>query len=98
VPPELTVKSARLRGGRYGRVPFELSKISTVTLQITRGARTVEARPFGAVGYGKRTFGWQVPKRKGTYTVTLTARDLAGNATSDTTTVRVLKPKKKKRP
>jgi len=98
VPPELEVKTARLRGGRYGRVPFELSQISTVTLQISRGARTVEARPFGAVGYGKRTFGWQVPRRAGTYTVTLTARDLAGNATSDTTTVRVLKPKKKKRP
>jgi hypothetical protein len=98
VPPELKVKSKTLRGGRYGRVPFELSKISTVTLQITRGARTVEARPFGSVGYGKRTFGWEVPRRAGTYTVTLTARDLAGNATSDTTTVRVLKPKKKKRP
>jgi hypothetical protein len=98
VPPELEVKSKRLRGGRYGRVPFELSKISTVTLQIARGARTVEARPFGAVGYGKRTFGWQVPKRPGTYTVTLTARDLAGNATSDTTTVRVLKPKNNTRP
>jgi hypothetical protein len=98
IAPELTVHSKRLRGGRYGRVRFELSKISTVTLQITRGARTVEARPFGAVGYGKRSFGWQVPRRAGTYTVVLGARDLAGNPTSATTTVRVLKPKKKKRP
>jgi hypothetical protein len=95
VPPELTLHSGRLRGGRYGRVRFDLSKISTVSLQITRGARTVEARPFGAVGYGKRTFGWQVPRRAGTYSVALTARDLAGNATSAATTVRVLKPKKK---
>jgi hypothetical protein len=98
VPPELQVKSRRLRGGRYGRVAFELSKISTVTLRITRGAKTVEARPFGAVGYGRRTFGWQVPRRAGTYTVLLTARDLAGNPTSDETTVRVLKPKRRKRP
>jgi hypothetical protein len=98
VAPELTVHTARLRGGKYGRVRFDLSKISTVSLQITRGARTVEARPFGAVGYGKRTFGWQVPRKAGTYTVVLTARDLAGNPTSDTTTVRVLKPKKKQRP
>jgi hypothetical protein len=30
--------------------------------------------------------------------VVLRATDLAGNAASDTTTVRVLKPKKKKRP
>jgi hypothetical protein len=98
VAPQLTLHSARLRGGKAGRVRFDLSKISTVSLQITRGARTVEARPFGAVGYGKRSFGWQVPRRAGTYTVALTARDLAGNATSAATTVRVLKPKKKKRP
>jgi hypothetical protein len=98
VPPELALSPRRLRGGRYGRVRFELSKISTVTLRIARGARTVEARPFGAVGYGKRTFGWQVPRRAGKYTVLLTARDLAGNSTSATTTVRVLKPKRRKRP
>src|SRR3954462_11971064 len=98
VAPDLTLHTARLRGGTYGRVKFELSKVSTVTLQIARGSRTVETRPFGAVGYGKRSFGWQVPRKAGTYTVVLTARDLAGNATSATTTVRVLKPKKKKRP
>ena len=98
VPPQLEVISRRLRGGRYGRIGFTLSKISTLTLQITRGARTVEARPFGAVGRGKRTFGWEVPRRAGKYTVLLTARDLAGNATSDTTTVTVLKPRRHKRP
>ena len=98
VPPEITVEPRRLRGGRYGRVKFELSKISNVTLRISRGARTVEARPFGAVGYGDRTFGWQVPRKPGKYTVVLTARDLAGNAASDTTEVTVLKPKKKNRP
>lgn len=98
VAPILTVHKARLRGGTYGRVKFKLSKVSTVSLQITRAARTVETRSFGSVGYGKRSFGWQVPRKAGTYTVVLTARDLAGNGTSDTTTVRVLKPKKKKRP
>jgi hypothetical protein len=98
VAPKVTLYSKRLRGGRYGRVRFDLSKVSTVTLQITRGARTVEARPFGSVGYGKRTFGWQVPRRAGTYTVVLRATDLAGNPASASTTVRVLKPKKKKRP
>jgi hypothetical protein len=98
VPPQITVHPKRLRGGRYGRVRFDLSKVSSVTLQITRGARTVEARPFGAVGYGKRTFGWKVPRRAGTYTVVLSATDLAGNTAGDTTTVRVVAPKKKKRP
>jgi hypothetical protein len=96
VAPILTVQSKTLRGGKYGRVPFELSKISDVTLRITRNGKLVESRPFGAVGYGKRTFGWQVPRRRGTYDVELLATDLAGNATSGATTVRVLKPKKHK--
>jgi D-glucuronyl C5-epimerase-like protein len=98
VPPVLTVHSKTLRGGKPGRVGFELSKISSVTLTITRNGKVVESRPFGAVGYGKRTFGWDVPRRRGTYDVSLAATDLAGNSTSDATTVRVLKPKKKKRP
>jgi D-glucuronyl C5-epimerase-like protein len=98
VPPVLELAPKRLRGGKYGRVPFELSKISTISLQISRGARTVETRPFGAVGYGKRTFGWQVPRKPGKYEVVLTARDLAGNITADSTTVTVLKPKRHKRP
>jgi hypothetical protein len=97
VPPVLSVHSRTLRGGRYGRVRFELSKISSVRLTITRAGRIVESRPFGAVGYGRRTFGWQVPRRRGTYDVQLAATDLAGNSTSAATTVRVLKPKKKKR-
>jgi hypothetical protein len=96
VPPILTVHSTTLRGGKPGRVRFELSKISNVTLTITRNGKVVESRPFGAVGYGKRTFGWQVPRKRGTYDVALAATDLAGNATSDATTVRVLKPKKRR--
>jgi len=93
-PPRVTVHPGRLRGGRYGRVRFDLSKISTVTLRITRGAHTVEARPFGAVGYGARSFGWAVPRRAGRYTVVLEARDLAGNVATDSATVRVLKPRR----
>jgi hypothetical protein len=97
VPPVLTVHSKTLRGGRYGRVRFELSKISDVTLTITRNGKVVESRPFGAKGSSRPTFGWHVPRRKGTYDVQLRATDLAGNSSDDATTVRVLKPKKKKR-
>ncbi|MGH2949504.1 MAG: D-glucuronyl C5-epimerase family protein, partial [Solirubrobacteraceae bacterium] len=93
-PPEITVRGRRLRGGRPGRVRFELSKISSVSLRITRGDSVVEARPFGNVGYGERSFGWDVPRRRGEYEVELTATDLAGNTASDVATVRVLKPKR----
>jgi hypothetical protein len=97
-PPAILVKPKRLRGGKPGRVAFELSKISNVTLKITRGSKVVEARPFGVVGYGKRTFGWDVPRRRGDYTVQLDVRDLAGNPASAQAVVTVLKPKRKKRP
>jgi hypothetical protein len=88
------VRPRRLRGGRPGRVRFELSKISNVTLRITRGDSLVESRPFGVVGYGKRTFGWDVPRRRGRYIVELAVRDLAGNTASTTATVEVLRPKR----
>jgi hypothetical protein len=93
-PPLVEVKPRRLRGGRPGRVRFELSKISNVTLKITRGERVVESRPFGVVGYGKRTFGWDVPRRRGDYTVQLDVRDLAGNGATAQAVVTVLKPRR----
>jgi hypothetical protein len=95
--PTIEIAPKRLRGGKPGRVAFELSKISNVTLKITRGSKVVESRPFGSVGYGKRTFGWDVPRRRGDYTVQLDVRDLAGNAASAQAVVTVLKPKRKKR-
>jgi hypothetical protein len=97
-PPVLEVEPARLRGGKPGRVGFELSKISSLNLRILRGSTVVEARPFGVIGYGKRTFGWDVPRRRGAYTVELTARDLVGNPATARAVVEVLKPKRKKRP
>ncbi|MGZ8649130.1 MAG: D-glucuronyl C5-epimerase family protein [Solirubrobacteraceae bacterium] len=94
-PPAIAVWQARLRGGDPGRVRFRLSKISSVTLSISRGARVVETRAFGTVAHGTRSFGWAVPRRKGRYTVTLTARDLAGNVGSGSATAIVLKPKRR---
>jgi hypothetical protein len=94
-PPAVAVWRARLRGGRPGRVRFRLSKISTMSLAIYRGTRLVEERSFGTVARGTRSFGWAVPRRKGTYTVTLTARDLAGNVGSGSATATVLKPRRR---
>ena len=74
---------------------FRLSKISTVSLAIYRGTRLVESRSFGTVARGTRSFGWAVPRRKGKYTVTLTARDLAGNVGSGSATATVLKPRRR---
>jgi hypothetical protein len=97
VAPLVTVEPRTLRGGRPGRVRFTLSKISNVDLRIRRAGKLVESRAFGAVGYGKRTFGWDVPRRAGDYAVQLSVRDLAGNPAAATGTVKVRRPKRKKR-
>ena len=73
-----------------------LSKISGVTLRIMRGDQLVHTRYVGALAYGKHTLGWQVPRKKGDYTVTLSVRDLAGNPATATGHVEVLPPRKKK--
>ena len=97
-PPVIDVREKTLRGGRHGRVSFRLSKISSVDLRITRGDSVVEARPFGNVGYGSRSFAWDdVPRRAGEYTVELIATDLTGNTAADTAVVRVLRPKRGRR-
>jgi hypothetical protein len=96
-PPIAGIQTTRLRGGRYGRIKMSLSKISGVTLTIRRGDKVVHSRYVGALAYGKHTLGWEVPRRKGDYTVSLAVRDLAGNPASVSGDVEVLPPRKKKK-
>jgi len=96
-PPVVELDSRRLRGGTYGRIKMSLDKISGVTLRITRGEKLVHTRYVGSLSRGAHTLGWEVPRRAGSYTVTLAVRDLAGNPASATGDVEVLKPRKKKR-
>ena len=95
--PVVKVASRRLRGGTYGKIKMSLDKISGVTLRITRGEKLVHTRYVGSLSRGSHTLGWQVPRRAGDYTVTLAARDLAGNPATATGDIEVLKPRKKKR-
>jgi len=95
--PVVRLDSRRLRGGTYGRIKMALDKISGVTLRITRGEKLVHTRYVGNLSRGSHTIGWRVPRRAGDYTVTLAARDLAGNPATATGDIEVLKPRKKKR-
>ena len=99
VAPVLTVHSKTLRGGRYGRVRFELSKISNVTLHDhaqRQGRRVAPVRR-------RRLREAHVRLARAAHARDL-RRDARGDrpggqpATAPATTVRVLKPKKKKRP
>ena len=60
---------------------MSLSKISYVGLVVRRGA-TVIWHTSALVGGGKPRLLWPTPRAGGTFSVTLTATDLAGNRAS----------------
>jgi hypothetical protein len=96
--PQLALLTTRVRGATTAGLKFRLSKISRIGVRVTRADGTaVLVRQVGVLGYGKRGITWQVPRRKGVYTVALTAVDLAGNTQSISGPVEVLKPKKKRK-
>jgi hypothetical protein len=97
-PPELALRTKRVRGGTAATLRFSLSKISRASVRVTApSGRTVLSVAAGVVGRGTRTVAWKVPRRAGEYTVRLDATDLAGNAASVEGPVEVLKPKRRKR-
>ena len=76
--PEITFdrRQATLRARRYARVRFSIDKPGTVTLVVRRGSFT--HRAVVGVQSGRHAFGWR-PPRAGTYSITISARDYAGN-------------------
>lgn len=81
-PPvvKLTAKRrpAKPRAKRRLTLRYTLSKVSTVTTQVTRSGRTVAGRT-ARLGRGERTLRFK-PKQAGRYAITITAVDLAGNS------------------
>ena len=63
--------------------------ISRVSVTVLRGSRTVARLYPGTLAHGTKSLNWLAPKQTGTYTVTVNATDLAGNAGSATGTVTV---------
>jgi hypothetical protein len=94
--PVLSMVTRRLRGGKAGELRFRLSKISRVSVRLLRGSKTVLYRS-AVLGRGTRTEELEVPRKAGTYDVSIAATDLAGNATTLEGTVEVLKPRKAKK-
>ena len=77
-PPAVALISTRLLRSSRAGVEISLSKISTVTLTIRRGSKTVWVNR-ATVGAGHPKLLWITPAGGGSYSVTLTATDLAGN-------------------
>jgi hypothetical protein len=87
-PPVLALLSSRLRGGTRAGVQISLSKISTVTLTVRHGTRVVWTNTATVEG-GRPRLLWVTPASGGRFSVTLAARDLAGNFSTALGTIAV---------
>jgi hypothetical protein len=87
-PPKPQVLESNLRAGKTGRLRFKLDKVSRVSVKIARGAQVVDTRGLGTVGRGSRWLAWK-PRHSGSYTISVSASDLAGNPATATGAVEV---------
>jgi hypothetical protein len=92
-PPRMTLLTRRLRARRNALVRFELSKVSRVGMTIRRADGTTVLSTSASVSRGAHAYGWTVPAKPGTYDVTLTGTDLAGNGGRASATIEVLSRK-----
>jgi hypothetical protein len=86
VPPVLSLISKTLKGGTRAGVQLSLSKVSTVRLTVRQGSRTVWTNS-AYVGRGKPRLLWSTPANGGTFSITLSATDPAGNFATTTGTI-----------
>jgi hypothetical protein len=85
-PPLISLLSKTLKGGTRAGVQLSLSKISTVRLTVRQGSRTVWTNS-AYLARGKPKLLWVTPKAGGTFNVTLSATDPAGNFATSTGTI-----------
>jgi hypothetical protein len=85
-PPVISLLSKKLPGGARAGVQLSLSKIATVHLTVRQGTRVIWTNS-ATVERGKPKLLWITPGSGGTFTVELTATDLAGNFSTTSGTV-----------
>jgi hypothetical protein len=85
-PPVISLLSTHLRGGTRAGVQMRLSKLSTVSMTVRSGSRVVWSNTATVEG-GRPRLLWVTPARGGTFTVTLSAADLAGNFSTTSGTI-----------
>jgi hypothetical protein len=84
--PVISLLTTKLKGGTRAGVQVSLSKISTVRLTIRQGSRRVWTNS-AYVGRGKPKLLWTTPKGGGTFNVTVSATDPAGNFATSAGTI-----------
>ncbi len=89
-PPVVSLITATLPTSARAGVQLSLSKISTVSLTVRQGSHVVWTNRV-TVERGKPRLLWLTPAKAGSYSVTLTATDLAGNFATATGTITLAK-------
>lgn len=92
-PPAIALLTRKLPEGVRGGVALSLSKIATVSLTIRQGGRVVWSNS-ALVEHGDPRLLWVTPRKPGTYSVSVTAVDLAGNTASTSGTIALGAPAK----
>jgi hypothetical protein len=95
-PPAIALLTSTLRGGTRGGVQVSLSKVSTVAITVRRGASVVW-RNSAIVERGRPRLLWLTPSAGGSFSVTVTATDPAGNLSTASGTI-VVKPRRPAKP
>jgi hypothetical protein len=94
-PPAIALLTRKLPEGVRGGVQLSLSKVATVSLTVRLGGRVVWTNSALVEG-GKPQLLWVTPRKPGTYSVSITAVDLAGNTSSTSGTIALGTPSKRR--
>ena len=89
-PPVLSLITTTLPTSSRAGVQLSLSKVSTVRLTVRLGSKIVFSNS-ATVERGKPKLLWPTPAKSGSYAVTLSATDLAGNFATTSGTITVAK-------
>ncbi len=77
-PPVISLLSKTLPGGARAGVQISLSKVATVSMTVRQGSRVVWTNS-ALLERGKPKLLWITPAKGGSFTIEITATDLAGN-------------------
>lgn len=94
-PPVIALLTQTVGTSERAGVQIELSKVSSVSMTIKLGEKTVWSNSATVEG-GKPRLLWVTPSKTGTYGVVLRAKDLAGNEEVATGSIVVKAPSKAK--
>ena len=96
--PVVAPLTRRVRGGKAAQLRFRLSKISRVGVSVIDARGRTAFATSAVTGFGDRSFTWSSPPvAAGSYTLRVSAVDLAGNRGQTTSgPLRVLKGRKPK--